>query len=70
MYLENPDFAPPGFGIKAKPTEGKAARRAYFAPPGFGIKAKQHDPVLARPFYFAPPGFGIKAKLPPFGGPR
>ena len=34
------EYAPPGFGIKAKPV-GKRAQICYqYAPPGFGIKAK------------------------------
>ena len=33
-------FAPPGFGIKAKPAREAIAKEINFAPPGFGIKAK------------------------------
>ena len=35
------DFAPPGFGIKAKLGKPGSGAGSHFAPPGFGIKAKQ-----------------------------
>jgi len=60
MFFE---FAPPVFGIKAKPDACKASACSEFAPPVFGIKAKPRTDSRRSSGKFAPPVFGIKAKL-------
>ena len=58
LTIAGVNFAPPGFGIKAKRLRRLEPWRIL--PPGFGIKAK---PAHRWPRSgFCPPGFGIKAK--------
>ena len=49
------EYAPPGFGIKAKRGQRPDGLNAKYAPPGFGIKAKPASRLSVCPLSMPPP---------------